>query len=794
MDHLTSLIRRFPILTTLTLLAGLVGCTTAPTAPAPRLDRWVYGDLRGLDPLDAPEAGRELIAAYTRTTTYDLQIRLDFLDLTSTPTYDLYLALDTRPGGSPTLPLAADSAIHWDLLLVVPAHGVPQALQPDLQPRADLIPRVVRDPTMDDVVISLNRARLPETDHGFRFEVLLTRAGERLVVDRLGPLRSDDAPPPAAPLLLAFWDSFPAFSPAQALRRWDGAHTGPFGSRHGLHNLISQAARHGIPITLLDLKNPASLSALDYLGVLPEVREASNGGRLILPGALTLPHTAASGVMPFSPPQEALAQGIVRSRQAATAFELPASQVLYAPLVPERVPPQYRLIVLPPTPGDETLIPGPVTVLRWQDRLLLPLPRPADELQATPEGLALPYRQALLQFAFDPAALGRPGGASLMVLGGSLPDTAWGSPGAARQTLAYIASHPWIQPVGAADLLTAHPAGARQPPEPTPPPAYVPGSSRGTPLASGLSAQELQSRLVSRLVNTPDGVIKNLAWEAYFALLTPNPPGGQNLNHLRAGFLGNIGHLLAAATWADHPGEIATCSTDPDLDGVPECVLANERLFTLFEVDGARLVVAFWMTHTGPQQVIAPYAQFTIGLGDPATWDPALGPAGDPALVPGAFSDSSGRWEPYQPTLLPQGLTFTSLDGRRSKTFTLTPDGLHASYRGPQDQTISVQIPLALAPQRRFMPGWAARYHTEQHPGLLVWKVDGGPLAAIATGASAQITAFNQGYGQLAFPEDPNFDYPPGHYQPFPFALVEVEGSGAFEIELRLGSTESGTP
>jgi hypothetical protein len=37
------------------------------------------------------------------------------------------------------------------------------------------------------------------------------------------------------------------------------------------------------------------------------------------------------------------------------------------------------------------------------------------------------------------------------------------------------------------------------------------------------------------------------------------------------------------------------------------------------------------------------------------------------------------------------------------------------------------------------------------------------------------IQAFNEGLELLAKPEDPDYEYPPGHFIPFPMAILSVE-------------------
>ena len=71
--------------------------------------------------------------------------------------------------------------------------------------------------------------------------------------------------------------------PAEALRSWDGAHTGPHGERHGLKHLLDAVEEYQIPTVLLDLKEPENLSALDAMGILPQIDALANNSLLILP-------------------------------------------------------------------------------------------------------------------------------------------------------------------------------------------------------------------------------------------------------------------------------------------------------------------------------------------------------------------------------------------------------------------------------------------------------------------------------------------------------------------------------
>src|SRR5574341_1165422 len=250
---------------------------------------WSYADLRVLDPPDTPDPTQDIIAAYVRAShrstgfkglfdyqhkgsSEEIQIRLDFLDLDIRNGGDVYLALDHQPGGPQALPGGNKSQINWDTLIILPIYGPIQALDNQNHAVPNLSIHAVRDPILDTLVLSLDASKLTGAMAGVRVQVFVTIPGTEEIVDTLNPFRISDFPPEIAALLFIFWNTFPAYTPAQSLRRWDGAHTGPLGGRHGLYNLLRAARNYEIPLALLDLKSPASLSALDYVGGLPLVR------------------------------------------------------------------------------------------------------------------------------------------------------------------------------------------------------------------------------------------------------------------------------------------------------------------------------------------------------------------------------------------------------------------------------------------------------------------------------------------------------------------------------------------
>ncbi len=766
------------------LAAFLTACLPGPRPQT--LYNWTYTDLLALDPVDSTRPDSDLIAVYLRENGQEVQIRLDFLDLGLTPAYDLFLALDLTPGGTRALPLDKTATLEWDALVAIPAAGGPAVLDPDLQPRLDLIPRVVRDPGLDMVVISLGQHALGTDDRTLQVEIFLTRAGERILADWIDVLGSSSPRPGRAPVLLGFWNTFPAYTPAQALRRWDGAHTGPYGERHGLSQLLDAVATYKVPVTLLDLKNPLSLSALDFLGRLPEIRSLAIEELVTLPDVIPLPHQAASGSLPFVPPAEVLARGAAASRAASVAFDLPLNPHLYAPMLTPDLPGTYTAVFLPLS-GSENAGGAPVLSLgNWEGRAAIPLPAAVDPLQATADGPALPIRRALLELALT-AGIQRPRElGSFVFLGGDLTAGAWGDPQASRAALRYIAGHPWIWPVSGDDLLAARPEQPVAPPSVISPPAAIPQTLDGSPVSTDQTVDQIQMEILETLESPLSRTARDLAWDAYFALLAPNPPFGEELAALRRGYLGQLGGILAAARWYADPQPLTDCTSDVDFDGQPECLLADEQLFTIFEPEGARMTFGFVRTPQGPAQWSGPLSQFLAGFSDSAEWDPSHGPAGDPGDVPGAFTDTRSRWAHYSVTELPGSLGFSSSATGLTKTFTLTPAGLDARIQSLGGEPFTVQIPLALQPETRFSPGWGQLYDSSLHPDGISWQVGEEMQVNVSASDAVSFTSFIDSASYLAGPEDPNFDYPPGHFMPFPLAIVEVAADGEGDLQIRV--------
>jgi hypothetical protein len=750
-------------------LSGVLSLNSSSPVQPSSLFQWTLSNVRGLDPADAAQPTWDLLSIYLRRENEALSIRLDLLDHSFLPDYDLYIALDLAPGGSAHLPIDAQVEIEWDALLVIPANGKISVLGTDLQP----IPRsrmlVWRDPTLDAVIIRLSD--LASRWHLPRLQVFLCPAGERLIADYSAPTDAGLNTLQPARVWMAFTNAYPAYTPASALRRWNGAHTGPYGGSHGLAILLSAAQAENIPIALMDLKEPAALSALDTVGGLEVIRQMASEGLLILPESFVNLPSNRSTIGQMTNLQ-------TQPTQAAREFGLPGSLFTYHPAGfanPQRSAP----IIFTPAPINvdsiETSSPSKLSythLMHQGGQRILHLPTSADPQQATLNGPAIVVNQALIETAL---AANRHGGESaLLILGGELPHSTWGASGAAQATFHYLRARPWIHFMNAADLQ-AMPAGAGKTN------LQINSSEPAAPFQPALSNQQL-AELFSALSAAPENALRQAAWQAYQALFAPVYPVSPQLPALRANYTGLVWSLLRAANWAQNPAPLTSCQNDPDQDGKAECILASEKIYAQFEIEPGGLSFLF-SRETSPasaivvHQWIAPTAQFIVGLSDPAFWDLSKGVLADPAVIPGAFFETGFNYSPF---ITQDKLIFFSADSSVQKTYTLQENGVRIEYQFAAAIPFRrLQAPFAIDPWQRFHPGWADQYnHSRLESGWLISDTPNGQpglTIEIHSSAPTMLHSFNDSRPWMKRAENPNLDYPPGHYLPFPVLLLDME-------------------
>ena len=408
-DKRTGFLQMWRTQALLVVLTGMLAMTSCAAQPAYRA--WAQADLRRLDGVDAPTPATDLLAVYTHTSGLTADIRLDLLDINPGDAYQINVSLwDNRSFSRE--PLRIDISSNGERTVSGDGEGKPV-----------IWPRVIQDFELDTVTISLNRFLIGDR---YRIDVTTYTTDPLTPADRVTDVQSDGQPPGAkAPLVLAFWNTYPAVTPAQALRRWDGAHTGPLGGRDGLRYVMDASARYHIPMVLLDLKKPDSLGALNYMEVLWQPQSMSTDGLLILPDVA------------YAEPVDI---ALKTSHNAAEGFGLPGSQFVYDPTG------SFTSTALDGYSAQFMQLPDPSHLAYADGRRLIPLPQ-AEAVEATENGPALEVRKALIKAMLSPDP------ADLVVLGGDLPRSMWGMADMVAPTLQWIAAHAWIEPLDGNELM-----------------------------------------------------------------------------------------------------------------------------------------------------------------------------------------------------------------------------------------------------------------------------------------------------------------------------------------------------
>lgn len=753
----------------------LAGCSPASQLSVEEAGRgWAYTDLRLIDPPDAPSPTLEIIAAYLKRArlpsrlprlpvSLEWRIRLEMLEVSPAGGADLFLALDHAQGGSRWLPFAEPAVIEWDTLVYLPARGPAQAWNAARQPLPGLPLSLQRDSLSDTIEIRLPASALLPSRAGLRLLVVSAAPGSAVEADRTSPIFSEGQPPAPVQIWMVFWNSLPAYTPAQALRRWDGAHTGPYGGRHGLYNLLRTARARRIPLTLLDLKALPSLAALDYGAGLPLVQRMARQGLLLLP--------EVQPPIEGQPLPAALFGGLPGlSRQTGLDFGLPASQAVFLPAGGPAFTPaglaalpavkRYPILIAQSQGGGaESSGPElPLEVYAAGSRRILILGAPGGIQQAGPSGLSQEVIRTLASAAQTDRRQPMVARQPLIALGGDLTTSGWGDPASARLAFEGLAARPWVRFVSPGDLSRL-PAATLPPPAAAQPAGATPLPAAATP-AFGLLSQFFSS------------------------LYGPLSPAAHGLPALRAVYAAQAGILRFAAAWAGQPFPIQSCDQDLDGSGLAECVLASDSSLAVFDARSGGLSYLFSLESGDLHLLLAPTALVAAGLGDPAGWDPSRGLQADPQVIPGAFwTDDGTPGCPCQPEWSGDRLLFHGSGLERS--YRLLPEGglrVEISAASP----LAWELPVLLDPWQRFTPAWGERYAGYWEGQDWVWGLQSGPRLRVRASQSFQVDSFTATQSRMGITEDPNQEYPAGHYLPFPLSLVRLPAAGEYWVEIRL--------
>jgi hypothetical protein len=375
---------------------------------------------------------------------------------------------------------------------------------------------------------------------------------------------------------------------------------------------------------------------------------------------------------------------------------------------------------------------------------------------------------------------------SQVILGGDFSKSFLGSPDTLTLIFSYITSHPWIRVTssfGNSHLISTvcDTQSIIEGEE-----SYIPYTTTGIPIPSGVTVFEIQTLISSEIVKLPQNRISTLARQVYKSIIESDL---ENIRIARGSYLSQLGHFFQAAYWTENPREIHTCQQDIDWDGQYECILASTNTFMTFELDGGYLAYLFTINSNGAHQLVGPTTQFDILRSDPSELISEMGIAGDPGQIIGAFADPISFLQEYQiNSINPYQIELISHDRNIRKLFSLHDRIIHVVISDIGQEVVSVhQLPLLLDPWRiyeHFTPDIFYWGLSEQKQWI--WGLGDDVSIGIKSNSEYEQYAFNTTYAALKFPEDPNYSYTRGHVLPIPMALVEFQPQGTIIIDLTI--------
>jgi hypothetical protein len=751
----------------------LVGCNSVSVSPNSRdLLDWKYSDLKLIDAVDAVEPGQDLIAAYARLGNHGLQLRMDFLELDKYLGMDLYIPIGTIQGGDSVIITSENgrftSDIKWNYLIKMTGAGGIELVDNRYKIVKGTKLYVVYDRDQDRILIDIISNNLPILTSRTKFQGIIFSPGGDQIEDKSDPFTSDTPSPKRVKVLFAFWNTFSSTTPAQSLRSWAGAHAGPISSRHGLKYLIDTADQTDTIVFLLDLLNPQNISGLDYLNALPRIRKLADKGILGLSGMNINAKWGDSKII-----QSTSLNNFVDNHPSVYSDWLTNND---SSNLDEKS--RYDLFILLNKFNNVYSSDFKVGCNDYAQSIndnqscdLLPANRKFDPSNIN---LSLECKKLFISYAYDKSPYP-------IVMGGDFSKSLLGDPTTSAQVFAYISAHPWIQVVSIQDLATS---GNWL--------SAVTLSNQEGQIADKVTTQEtdatnisgfsnVQSEIFSALIAAPHNQLTDLAWQVYDSIIEPASP---KLLSLRKNYLGQIGEILAAAEWVKTPTTLQSCSLDLDYDGTDECILSNDRIFAIIEPNGGYIPFVFTLDNQGVHQIIGPTWEFIIGLSDPISWDIGLGVRADSQQILGAFQDPFDNWNLYSIGIDNELMNLYNKKMTMRKSVTIDPNGLHIAIQNDTPNSINLSIPLAIDPWRRFTAHWGDSYIGAEESSGYKWGVKSGIMAGVYSTNQVTGFGFNAKRKALLLPEEPNFDYSPGHYLPFPMALVEIANSENVSVDI----------
>jgi hypothetical protein len=698
-------------------------------------NEWKFKDLRIYDPLDSDQANNELIAVYSRRIKDSIEFRMDLLDVSPNTEYFYELSsLNNQLNPIWTATIRKDASPSFTIF---DGEFV----------NTELSPTIFIDPIMDFVVLRFNQNIVDQITREAKFQLQIIDPSTDKVLDSSQVFTETQHQTRQSPLLMEFWNTLPAETPSQLLRSWDGAHSGPFGQRHGLKFLIENSNIYQIPITLLDLKTTHSFLGLTLLSQVDHIQQSEEEGTLSLP------------ISDFSDSRIS-SYFLEQLQKEARSFGFQSNSSIFG-LSTTINPFQSRLVY------SQLVDTSHIFQIKNNRYVPLPLSFPYSSSKISTNFLVMNsvFDETVKQQLLIPALTSDPN--DLVIFGDDLRDSPWADAQLAPILFKYISTHPWIDTLDTLDLWNINSISISSQKLPLVckehlicPQIQVSDDRKSinTQLSGLKPFQELNSFLEHNNPST------NLAIDLLNRINDPTKEPDDLKEEQNA--IGNIDILLASEAWFNNPYQSSTCEMDFGHDNNFECVISTSDIFLVADPDEGNIKFAM-----GKVSDDAMFFAITPDYVYPRNREISL-PTGIQVLN-GALSDPSGMNNQYSFRLDGNQISFISSDGSIEKIITLENSGINIR--------IYTNTPYHTLISTMHTMNTVSNIDCLSQIDLCVESL--APRIELHQGEMASYSYLDS-FDLLAKSEDPNFDYPPGHYLPIPFSVVEITGTNLIDLSL----------
>ncbi len=243
---------------------------------------WDYSDLKGLDMWgDCTEACTDLIAVYGTRTAEGLAFRADVMNLTPETQDLLFIAVDFTERGRQNYTQqnpAITGDLSWDLLIRFSLNGTSTLLDTNFQELTQTILDANLDSRLDFVSMEIDSSCFPDPNGNWQIQAATLNKDGNILLDKTKVFSSQDSTG-RGKLVLTVSNVFTGYGP-HAVSWYDGFAIRPNerpGDRRGFKYLLDSFENHHVPMVLGDMRIE-TFPANEYLEINQRIRRLNQDG------------------------------------------------------------------------------------------------------------------------------------------------------------------------------------------------------------------------------------------------------------------------------------------------------------------------------------------------------------------------------------------------------------------------------------------------------------------------------------------------------------------------------------